>query len=279
MEAELAVSAIIRAELESLAGIADEQGENHNAFLQAISPTLSLSSKLTRSLTSKLGRRLAAMARDLAELRYGAASVPPAVVSATVTEDLGAAAVRAGDTVIYSQLDVEAVASATSELFRFAGSGLDRRIGTDAFRAEFRGRLARLLELPRAATPWFVQVDLYVRDPMVGLAELESGGELDTSNVMGQSQKLIRAGLALADPDTPLHFCLAYPNRGERAPIRSSLSKYFTATATVTPSAGLLVGRAWWERVLPWGITHERFLALFAEMAQELEIVPAEIRP
>jgi hypothetical protein len=156
--------------------------------------------------------------------------------------------------------------------------GRFKRIGTAAFAAALNARIEELGRLPRAPEPWYVRVDLYVDDPGIGLAELESGGELDSSNVKGQPEKLVLAGLALARTDTPLHFCLAYANQGEGRSIRGGLRGYLAYASAVPPSSGLLVGSQWWERLLPPGLSFASFLEIFADVARELEIVPPEVR-
>jgi hypothetical protein len=164
------------------------------------------------------------------------------------------------------------------DLLRRAHATDTERIGTAAFAAALNARIEELGRLPRAPEPWYVRVDLYVDDPGIGLAELESGGELDSSNVKGQPEKLVLAGLALARTNTPLHFCLAYANQGEGRSIRGGLPGYLTYASAVPPSSGLLVGSQWWERLLPPGLSFASFLEIFADVARELEIVPPEVR-
>lgn len=272
---ETFVRVVLQRRLLPLAGLADQQGANHNVFLEAISPTLAVSSKLTRSLTSRLGGSLAGVARDLAIGRYGEDAVPPVVISPTVQQTPRAWAGSGGDTVIFTQLPEAATKAAATRLLRAAGSDQARRIGSPGFREAFRDQLRELLAADRAPTPWSVRVDLYVADPLIGLAELESGGELDTSNVKGQPEKLVLAGLCLADPDVPLHFCLAYANQGEGRPIKGGLPGYLAYAGADTPSSGLLVGSGWWVRVLPVDVSFARFIELFAEVCRELGLVPA----
>lgn len=268
------VKAILERRVAPLAGLVDRQGEDHNVFLRAISPTLAVASKLSRSLTSTLGGVLAGVARDLAIDRYGEAAVPPVVTSKTVTTPPRAIPRAGNDTAIYTQLPETATKAATDRLIRRAFDDPLMRIGTDGFRTAFREELGVLVAGTRAAEPWIVQVDLLVQHPGIGLAELESGGELDTSNSRGQSSKLVLAALALANPDVPMHFCTAYANRGEGQPIAGGLAGYLSVAGATTPSSGLLIGAAWWNRLLPVDVSHARFLELFGEVCREMRIAP-----
>jgi len=280
MDADQAVASrelvrrILMDNLAPLVGLASRQPLNRNAFLEAISPTLAVASKLTRSLTSQLGGRFASIARALATARYGQEAVPALLVSPSLSADPRIVTGRTGDTVILTQLPEAATRQAATALLRQAGSAPAERIGTEVFRRVFAGQVQALLDLPRNPAPWSCRVDLFVANPAIGLAELESGGELDSSNVKGQPEKLVLAGLALADPAIPLHFCLAYANAGEGNPIRGGLPQYLAPAGSVTPSSGLWVGRRWWEQVLPTDIPFDVFLGLFAEVARELQIVP-----
>jgi hypothetical protein len=276
--AETDVRSIVRSNLLPLIGIASAQGDNHNVFLEAISPPIAISSKLTRSLTSRLGKRFASIARDLAVLRYGADKVPAVLYSHTVEAGSQIATGLVDDTLVVTAYDQIATRRAAIDLMRHAKTHADERIGTSSFRDAFRTKVADLESGAPAAELWSVRVDLFVDDPLIGLAELESGGELDSSNVKSQPEKLVLAGLALGDPDVPLHFCLAYANKGEGRPIRGGLPGYLAYEGDDRPSAGLLVGRRWWERLLPAGVAFERFVELFAEVADELEILPPEVR-
>lgn len=267
------VRSIVEQELSDLQGL--WQGvvdEEHNVFLTSVSPTLAVASKLTRRLTSRLGRKLARMARGLAKARFGASAVPSDVASSHLEVAWSPNSSRSDDTFIHTDFDYDELTRLTLWLVDQAGGGA--RVGTPKFRAMFRNSQSRLIKGKRAAEAWSVQVDLAVLHPSVGLAELESGGNLDSSNAIGQSRKLIRAGLALGDSNLPLHFCTAYANRGEGRRIQGSLGKYFEQGSDQPD--GLLVGSEWWERILPERLSFDDFLAIFHEVAVAYEIIPSE---
>ena len=113
-------------------------------------------------------------------------------------------------------------------------------------------------------------MDLAVLSPEIGFAELESGGQLDSSNAIGQTRKLIQAGLAYGDPQMPLHFCTAYANKGEGRQIIGSLQSYFLQDPDHRD--GLLAGSRWWERILPPEVSFDDFLEEFHIVAEEYEI-------
>ena len=276
-EIERRLDLLLEAHLKNLAGLHGKSRTNHNIFLQKISPTIADTSGLTRSLTSRLGNSLHRIARGLAVLRYGSEAVPPILghvdsVSATKNE-------RDDDTIIRCTWDEQETRQAATRLLREAGSRPDFKIGSSKFKKAYLETMDDLSRT-KSTEPWTLRVDLVVLDPMIGICELESGGELDTSNVKGQPEKLILAGLALGKPELPLHFSLAYANQGEGEPIRGGLPKYLTYQQEASEHAGgLLIGEQWWNRVLPPDLDYEDFVQAFQSKVAELDVVPPEYRP
>jgi hypothetical protein len=264
------VRTAVERELSALAHLWETKSqEDHNIFLESISPFLAKASGPTRSLTSQLGHKLAGLARALAEMRYGPDRVPRVLREGSKT---GSGQNRSGnDTYILTTRPRSEVHRAATDLIQFARN--QAKIGTDRFRAEYQRELERLQSLPGEGESE-LPVDLLVLDSNVGFAELESGGNLDSSNVQAQPAKLVQAGLALGDPDIPLHFCCAYANRGEGNPIGGALPSYFEQNPNHID--GLLVGSQWWERVLPKDVTFDDFLRIFQEVAKDYEIGPPD---
>jgi hypothetical protein len=176
----------------------------------------------------------------------------------------------ASDCLIYTTLNEELARTLTSELIATAGSSRGLAIGTDDFRDQYEAACRRLAAAGRSRDVWRAQVDLAVLDKRIGFAELESGGQLDTSNAIGQSRKLVLAGLAYGKPELPLHFCCAYANAGEDRPLLGSLGRYLARGTGVRD--GLLVGSQWWERLLPSDVTFDDFLRVFHEVASKYAI-------
>ena len=117
---ETVIRGILRENLAPLIGLAAEQGNNHNMFLEAISPTIAVTSKLTRSLTSRLGKRFASIARAMAVERYGTVKVPSVLYSGTLESPPHRSIELSDDTAIYSQLDQRATRAAAIDLLRRA---------------------------------------------------------------------------------------------------------------------------------------------------------------
>jgi hypothetical protein len=241
-----------------------------NPFLSAISKDIAVKSKLSRSLTAKLGNKFALIARDLCVNRFGSENVPQIIAKDSIKLNLSSSNFHHQDTLIYTDINRDELLNESSKLIRFAGQN-GNQIGSKNFRNQYEKSLTYLTSL-NSVEPWTTQVDLYVNDATLGFCELESGGELDSSNVTAQPAKLIRAGLALGHVDKKLFFCLAYANKGEGNPIKGGLPKYISYAELSEEQEGLLVGKKWWEKILPTSITFDNFLILFSKVAVKLNI-------
>jgi hypothetical protein len=168
-----AVRGVVAQELADLAELWEGVvSEEHNVFLVATAPTLAVASKLTRRLTSRMGRKLARMARNVAGLRFGEDLLPAHLPSPHLQNAHNAVPHSTDDTFVYTDFDVALTTSLTLELIDKAGRGA--KIGSDDFRSEYAAAIERLVGAHRASEPWAVQVDLAVLHPSVGFAELES---------------------------------------------------------------------------------------------------------
>lgn len=247
----------------------------HNVFLSAISEEISVMSKLSRSLTSKLGNKLANVARDLARSRFGDEAVPRILISSSIDEeiDLQDYDYAHTDTLVLTNVDQDILETEGQKLISFAKTSSGKnRIGTESFAEQYLKGLENL-KRHRVREISSLRVDLFVDQFNLGFCELESGGELDTSNVKSQPLKLLKAGLAYGDVDTALHFCLSYANNGEGNPIKGGLVNYLTPQSDSETGDGLLIGSEWWNSILPDEIEHRKFLQIFKEVTNELEIL------
>lgn len=248
--------------------------KDHNVFLNAISDEISVMSKISRSLTSKLGNRLAGIARDLARFRFGDEAVPkklinPSIADIRVPKD----SEKHNDTIIYTNIKPEILETEGQRLITFAKTSYGKnRIGTASFAEEYL-RTMEKLKRHRVEQISKLRVDLFINQNNLGFCELESGGNLDNANVKSQPLKLLKAGLAFGDKEKSLHFCMAYANNGEGNRISGGLVNYLTPHKDSETGDGLLVGSEWWNSILPEGIGHQQFLQIFKEVTIELGIM------
>jgi hypothetical protein len=264
------VESIIEERLGDLEKLHEAFPENTNPFLEAISPEVARFSSLTRSLTSRLGGRLAGIARDLSVQKFGSNSVPSFIVREGLSFEPDK--FHKNDTYVWTDFNPDLLLKEAQHLITFAGQGDNKRIGSTLFGSQYDKSLQKLIAAPKVEV-WKLQVDLFVDADTLGFCELESGGELDTSNGPAQPTKLVKAGLASGSLRHGLHFCLAYSNRGQNLPIQSALTRYLQMSDQSDTGDGLYVGQIWWEKVLPDGVTYNQFMKCFKQVVDKLDIV------
>ena len=266
----LQVESIIEARLSDLEKLHEAFPENTNPFLEAISPEVARFSSLTRSLTSRLGGRLAGIARDLSVEKFGSDAVPNFIVRDGLSFEPDR--FHKNDTYVWTDFEPDLLLKEAQQLITFAGQDNNKRIGSKLFESQYEKSLQKLKVAPKVEV-WKLQVDLFVDEEELGFCELESGGELDTSNGPAQPTKLVKAGLASGSLRHGLHFCLAYSNRGQNLPIQSALTRYLQMSEQSDTGHGLYVGQSWWEKVLPDGVTYNQFMKCFKQVVDKLDIV------
>lgn len=253
---------LIEKSMSQIAGLHLTVKQGVNPFLDAITPEINRYSSLTRSLTSKMGNGFQLLARNLAKEKFGVAAVPNIIFQKNEKFDLNDPKPDVKDTLILSKLDPKTINYEANKLIHFAKTEPNGKIGTKLFRKELT-KSRDLIHKEAKSRPHQVQVDLFVDTPQLGFCETESGGELDSSNSKAQPAKLIMAALASDRLDMTLHFCLAYANRGEGKPIAGGLKRLFLNSDETETGDSLLVGKEWWETLLPPSTKYEDFLKIF----------------
>lgn len=254
--------------------------DGNNVFLESVAPMMAQSSRDSRALTSRLGFAMEAITNDMASLRY-----PGHVQSLLVSSSLSPREAKKiqkentvsldnigwKKTVIWSKYNQKAVSEAANELTRYAER--ISKIGQPGFRKKLLEKFDEIRSAPKATKPWKVEVDLACVHPDVGIVEIKSGGELDKTKAESETKNLLEAYLAYGDMEIPVCYATLYSNNGEKS-MKGALPKYFSLNNQLENQGGLLVGKDWWETILPEGMSYSDFLADFKKRAGRYEIKP-----
>jgi len=272
-----AVANVISANLAALhANWQPAKPNNHNIFLGMTAPELMSASQDSREATSRLGNTLEKISRDLAKLKYPT-DLKNNLFSKSVSERQRALIIAAAknkpyeETRVYTAFNKKEIAAAASRLTAYAKN--EHKIGTKEFKAELVQEMNAIRSLP-LGNSWYCTVDLACTNSSIGLVELKSGGQLDTTKAAKETEALIYAHLAHGDAAMPFHFATLYANKGEKKNIEGSLRSYFQHDVKTNPSTQLLVGKIWWKRVLPYGIKYNDFIQLYAKSAKRYPLLP-----
>jgi len=248
--------------------------ENMSAdvFLKIMFPDLAKSIRASRSVASRMGSKFyPVLAKNIATIRFGPDDLPSVIRGRYVAPESGTT-LRIGhcDVVLLSVAKKQDVEAAARQLeYEIKTRELDK-IGTDGFAERVRQENERLRREISATNPvWSTRSDLYIKS--VGLIELESSGQLDSSNVTAQIQKLLRAGLIHPESNVKLFWGLTYNNKGDdtREP-STPLTKYLQITTTTDCQGGMLVGRHFWNALLPNDVTYEKLLEVVEKIVTKV---------
>lgn len=266
------IQSLIETSMAQIADLHSKVKQGVNPFLDAITPEINRYSSLTRSLTSKMGNGFQLLARNLAKEKFGEEAVPDFIFQKEVKFDLDNLKPDPKDTLIFCNLDSNTINYEANKLIHFAKTDPNGKIGTKKFRKELL-KSRDVIHRSKSTNSHQVQVDLYINSPGIGFCETESGGELDSANSKAQPAKLIMAALASDNLDQNLHFCLAYANKGEGKPIKGGLKKLFLNSHDTETGDSLLIGKEWWETLLPIHIKYNDFLDLFGKAMSKMNVV------
>jgi hypothetical protein len=238
--------------------------ETNDVFMTTLFPELASYTRASRSVSSMMGSQFyPRLARALASYRYGANACPRVIPGGGVTPDELAnyEEPKGTDVLIVSRIESSRVEGLARRLQGELRTGQCPRVGTPEFSNRLRDECGYLLQDVSARDHlWSTRTDFYVDD--IGLIEIESSGMLDSASVIGQVTKLLRAGIALARPEVSLYWALAYSHAGDRQP-STPLTKYLEIIETPQGSqGGLLIGRHFWERLLPDDVSFDTLLGV-----------------
>ena len=102
---------------------------------------------------------------------------------------------------------------------------------------------------------------------LLGLGlELKAGGDLDSSNAPANVEKLLTIYACLNVPNAHAHFATLYNKNGEGNTWTGALKKHMAFPEM------FLIGKAFWNVILPEGINYERFTALYRAALEDIDL-------
>ena len=96
--------------------------------------------------------------------------------------------------------------------------------------------------------------------------ELKAGGDLDSSNDPANVEKLLTIYAGLNVPNSKAYFATLYNKNGEGNTWTGAVKKHMAFPEM------FLIGKKFWNIILPDGITYERFTELYKMALEELDL-------
>ena len=96
--------------------------------------------------------------------------------------------------------------------------------------------------------------------------ELKAGGDLDSSNAPANVEKLLTIYAGLNVPNSKAYFATLYNKNGEGNTWTGAVKKHMAFPEM------FLIGKKFWNIILPDGIMYERFTELYKMALEELDL-------
>ncbi|MDE6617236.1 MAG: TdeIII family type II restriction endonuclease, partial [Lachnospiraceae bacterium] len=96
--------------------------------------------------------------------------------------------------------------------------------------------------------------------------ELKAGGDLDSSNAPSNVEKLLTIYAGMNVPNSKAYFATLYNKNGEGNTWTGAVKKHMAFPEM------FLIGKEFWNTILPDGITYERFTILYKTALEELDL-------
>lgn len=98
------------------------------------------------------------------------------------------------------------------------------------------------------------------------IMELKAGGDLDSSNAPSNVEKLLTIYVDMGIENCKAYFATLYNKDGEGNTWTGAVKKHLNY-----PSM-FLIGKSFWSRILPKGITYEEFTEIYREALEEIDL-------
>lgn len=273
-ETELKIKRIVYEEFKKLIkNIEGDFKENYikksfNFLLSQLDETITANMVFVSSFESKSGFAIETCAKRIARLRFGDENVPAIVNPRHIEHELDPETVSGQ--VIVTDIDTDN-GNLRGEISSFRANhvahGKGRARVPSGVTQESIKELVGTAQKYRVSDYHTKPVDLAFFDGTDWIVmELKAGGDLDSSNAPSNVEKLLTIYAGLNVPNSKAYFATLYNKNGEGNPWTGALKKHMAYPEM------FLIGKGFWETILPDGISYERFTQIYKVAMEELDL-------
>ncbi|MCM1083230.1 MAG: TdeIII family type II restriction endonuclease [Clostridium sp.] len=242
--------------------------KRYNFLLNQLDEMIIANMVFVSSFESKSGYAIETCAKRIARLKFGEQNVPSIVNPRNVKHDINPETVNGQIIVTDIDTDNGALRGTISE-FRAtnvaSGKGsnrLDSGVTQNSIKS-----LIPLAQKYKTSGYHTKPVDLAFFDGKDWVVlELKAGGDLDSSNAPANVEKLLTIYAGLNVPNAKAYFATLYNKNGEGNTWTGAVKKHMAYPQM------FLIGKNFWNTILPEGITYERFTTLYKVALEELDL-------
>jgi len=242
--------------------------KTNNFLLNQLDNKMTANMVFVSSFESKSGFALEACAKRIAILRFGEENVPSIVNPHNLKHNIDPVTINGQ--IIVSNIDVDngELRGKVAE-FRAnnvaSGRGIERNESgvTQKSIQNLLSNTSRFKDGKIHTKP----VDLAFFDGACwNLMELKAGGDLDSSNAPSNVEKILTIYVGLNTINSKLYFATLYNKNGEEKTWTGAVKKHMAYPEM------FLIGRNFWNRILPNEITFEIFVETYKEALTKIDL-------
>lgn len=243
--------------------------KRYNFLLSQLDENMTANMVFVSSFESKSGFAIEACAKRIARLRFGDENVPTIVNPHGLRHNIDERSISGQ--IIVTDVDTDD-GNLRGEISAFrannvaSGSGrLRRESGVN--QESIKEVLLPLATKYKSTTIHRKPVDLAFFDGQDWIIlELKAGGDLDSSNAPSNVEKLLTIYTGLNMPNSKAYFGTLYNKDGEGRTWNGAVKKHMAYPEM------FLIGKKFWEKILPDGITFEDFEEIYREALEDIDL-------
>lgn len=242
--------------------------KRYNFLLSQLDETITANMVFVSSFESKSGFAIETCAKRIARLKFGEENVPAIVNPRNIKHDIDPETVNGQ--IIVTDIDTDngelrGNISTFRAMNAARGKGITR-MESGVTQSSIKSLLP-IAQKYKAAGYHTKPVDLAFFDGQDWVVlELKAGGDLDSSNAPANVEKLLTIYAGLNVPNSKAYFATLYNKNGEGNTWTGAVKKHMAFPEM------FLIGKKFWDTILPDGITYEHFTELYKMALEELDL-------
>lgn len=243
--------------------------KRNNFLLSQLDENITANMVFVSSFESKSGFAIEACAKRIARLRFGDENVPTIVNPRGIAHTIDPSSINGQ--IIVTDVDTDN-GDLRGEISAFrannvaSGKGANR-VECGVTQATVKRLLAYAEKYKQSQHVHTKPVDLAFFDGEDwNILELKAGGDLDSSNAPANVEKLLTIYAGLNVPNSKVYLGTLYNKDGEGNTWTGAVKKHMAFPEM------FLIGKAFWNKILPEGVNYERFTELYKMALEELDL-------
>ncbi len=242
--------------------------KRYNFLLSQLDEMMTANMVFVSSFESKSGFAIETCAKRIARLKFGDENVPAIVNPRNISHNINPKTVSGQ--IIITDIDTDN-GNLRGEISAFRANNMASGKGWSRRESQVtQESIQTLLETAQKyKTSGFHKkpVDLAFFDGTDWVVlEMKAGGDLDSSNAPSNVGKLLTIYAGLNVPNSKAYFATLYNKDGEGNMWKGAVKKHMAFPEI------FLIGKRFWNTILPQGISYERFTGLYGMAMEELDL-------